>query len=124
MKFCWQNGVLSHGSEWNFSKNYHPYLDVTLSLSDLQVAVNEVDISLPFLFNMKGTVKWYDPSRKYGFIKVTDTYLYSDRIKNNEVFVHETGLSTQNIKAGEIVQFDLASCKKRTEAVNVQHYSE
>jgi cold shock protein len=57
----------------------------------------------------KGTVKFFNDSKGYGFIK-TD---------NGELFVHSSGLIDQ-IKEDDEVQFDVEQGQKGLNAVNVQ----
>lgn len=52
----------------------------------------------------KGTVKWYDQSRGFGFIKPDDG--------SNDVFVHATALHAaglQDLRDGQNVQFDIVT---------------
>lgn len=57
----------------------------------------------------KGTVKFYNETKGFGFIKEED---------GQEYFVHKTGLKTR-IKEGDHVQFDLEQGKRGMNAVNV-----
>ncbi len=59
----------------------------------------------------KGTVKFYNETKGYGFIKDSDS--------GKEYFVHVTGL-IDKIKDNDEVTFDLAEGKKGTNAVNVK----
>jgi CspA family cold shock protein len=59
----------------------------------------------------KGTVKFFNVSKGYGFIKDTDS--------DNEYFVHATGLIDQ-IKENDEVTFELQEGKKGINAVNVK----
>lgn len=58
----------------------------------------------------KGTVKFFNESKGYGFIKADN---------GTEYFVHATGLIDQ-IKEGDTVQFDLKEGKKGQNAVDVK----
>jgi CspA family cold shock protein len=58
-----------------------------------------------------GTVKFFNQSKGYGFIKDDDS--------NQEVFVHVTGLAEQ-IRENDKVTFDLVEGKKGVNAVNVK----
>lgn len=54
----------------------------------------------------KGTVKWYDQSKGFGFIKAEDG--------GTDVFVHATALHSAGLKElrdGQSVQFDLVVAK-------------
>ena len=59
----------------------------------------------------KGTVKFYNSTKGYGFISDIDT--------GEEIFVHTTGLKTE-IREGDQVTFDVTEGKKGLNAVNVQ----
>ena len=59
----------------------------------------------------KGTVKFFNESKGFGFIVQDDT--------NKEHFVHISGLIDE-IKEGDIVEFDLAEGKKGMNAVDVK----
>ncbi|MCX6328063.1 MAG: cold shock domain-containing protein [Bacteroidia bacterium] len=59
----------------------------------------------------KGTVKFYNEFRGFGFIKEDDS--------PKEYFVHSSGLK-ENIKENDIVIFDLEQGKKGLNAVNVK----
>jgi CspA family cold shock protein len=59
----------------------------------------------------KGTVKFYNYSRGFGFIKDADS--------PKEYFVHSTGLK-DTIKENDEVTFDLETGKKGLNAVNVK----
>jgi len=59
----------------------------------------------------KGTVKFFNPTRGFGFIKEDGS--------GNEYFVHSTGLVDQ-IKDNDSVTFDVESGKKGPHAINVK----
>jgi len=59
---------------------------------------------------MKGTVKFYNIDKGFGFIKEEDA--------DNEYHVHISGLKHQ-ITAGDTVTFDLQEGEKGKSAVNV-----
>ncbi len=62
---------------------------------------------------MKGTVKWFNNQKGYGFI--------SDE-EGNDVFVHYTGLNMEGFKTldeGVDVEFEIADGAKGPQAVNV-----
>lgn len=59
----------------------------------------------------KGTVKFFDEARGFGFIKVDGT--------GEEVFVHKTSLVSK-IKENDVVVFDIEKGKKGFQAVNVK----
>ena len=62
---------------------------------------------------MKGTVKWFNNQKGYGFI--------SDESRN-DVFVHYSGLNMEGFKSleeGQEVEFDVTEGAKGPQAVNV-----
>ena len=62
---------------------------------------------------MKGTVKWFNNQKGYGFI--------SDE-QGNDVFVHYSGLSMDGFKSleeGANVEFDVVNGAKGPQATNV-----
>ncbi len=59
----------------------------------------------------KGTVKFFNETKGFGFIKENDS--------DNEHFVHVTGLIDE-IKEGDEVEFDLKEGKKGMNAINVK----
>ncbi len=58
-----------------------------------------------------GTVKFFNISKGYGFIKNNET--------GEEIFVHTTGLVDQ-IRENDIVTYEVAQGKKGLNAVNVK----
>lgn len=61
----------------------------------------------------KGTVKWFNNQKGYGFI--------SDET-GNDVFVHYTGLNMEGFKSleeGQTVEFEVTEGAKGPQAVNV-----
>ena len=61
----------------------------------------------------KGTVKWFNNQKGYGFI--------SDEA-GNDVFVHYSGLNMEGYKTleeGQAVEYDLTAGAKGPQAVNV-----
>ncbi len=62
---------------------------------------------------MKGTVKWFNNQKGYGFI--------SDET-GNDIFVHYSGLNMEGYKSlteGESVEFDVVDGAKGPQATNV-----
>ncbi|NOX85817.1 MAG: cold shock domain-containing protein [Chlorobi bacterium] len=59
----------------------------------------------------KGTVKFFNESKGFGFIKEDDS--------SNEYFVHASGLIDE-IREDDTVEFDLKEGKKGLNAVNVK----
>jgi len=61
----------------------------------------------------KGTVKWFDSKKGYGFI--------SDE-SGKDIFVHFSGLNMEGFKSlddGQAVEFDVIEGEKGPQAVNV-----
>ena len=62
----------------------------------------------------KGTVKWFNNQKGYGFITAED---------GKDVFVHFSGLNMEGFKTleeGASVEFDITDGAKRPQAVNVE----
>ena len=59
----------------------------------------------------KGTVKFYNDSKGFGFIKDSDS--------SKEYYVHSSGLK-ESIKENDKVSFELEKGKKGLNAVNVE----
>ena len=59
----------------------------------------------------KGTVKFFNDTKSFGFIVEEET--------NKEHFVHISGLIDE-IREGDVVEFDLTEGKKGLNAVNVK----
>lgn len=60
----------------------------------------------------KGSVKFFDSAKGFGFIKNTET--------GEETFVHVSGLISE-IEEGDNVQYDVKEGKKGLNAVNVEY---
>lgn len=61
----------------------------------------------------KGTVKWFDSKKGYGFIK---------QVEGDDVFVHFSGIETEGFKslrAGELVEFEISGGPKGPQAIKV-----
>ncbi len=59
----------------------------------------------------KGTVKFFNETKGFGFIKVDGS--------DKEVFVHASGLK-EDIQENDVVNFDMEDGKKGPNAVNVR----
>lgn len=57
----------------------------------------------------KGTVKFFNEAKGFGFIKGED---------GQEIFVHATGLN-ENIRENDIVSYDIEAGRKGENAINV-----
>lgn len=60
---------------------------------------------------IKGTVKFFNDTKGFGFIKEDET--------DNEHFVHISGLIDE-IREGDVVEFELKEGRKGMNAVNVR----
>lgn len=62
---------------------------------------------------MKGTVKWYDAVKGFGFIQSED---------NKDLFVHRTGVKDNvfSLEAGQAVEFEIKDSDKGPVAFNVE----
>ncbi len=61
---------------------------------------------------MKGTIKWYNDMKSYGFIEVED---------GKDVFVHRNALSEgMTLREGDSVEFDIEDTPKGPQAANVK----
>jgi Cold shock proteins len=64
-------------------------------------------------FLMKGTVKWFNSEKGYGFITTEE---------GKDVFVHYTGITGEGYKAldeGQNVEFEITQGPKGDQAINV-----
>jgi CspA family cold shock protein len=62
----------------------------------------------------KGTVKWFDTKKGYGFITGED---------GKDIFVHHSGITGsgfKNLQEGEAVEFDVVEGPKGSQASNVR----
>jgi len=62
---------------------------------------------------MKGTVKWYDRVKGYGFLQTED---------DKDIFVHRSGLemSQSELEAGLAVEFEVEQREKGPVAIKVK----
>jgi len=61
---------------------------------------------------MKGTIKWYNDMKGYGFIECED---------GNDVFVHRTAISMGIILSeGDQVEFEIEDSDRGQRAINVK----
>ncbi|MDQ0058450.1 MULTISPECIES: cold-shock protein [Paenibacillus] len=62
---------------------------------------------------MKGTVKWFNAEKGYGFIQVDN---------GEDVFVHYSAIQSEGFKAleeGQAVEFDITEGNRGAQAANV-----
>lgn len=62
-----------------------------------------------------GTVKWFNPTKGYGFIQPEDG--------GKDVFIHISALEAAGLttlQEGQRIEYELASSKGRTSAVNIK----
>lgn len=62
---------------------------------------------------MKGSVKWFDTAKGYGFITTEE---------GKDIFVHYTGINKdgfRGLEQGQEVEFDVEEGKKGAQAINV-----
>jgi CspA family cold shock protein len=61
---------------------------------------------------MKGTVKWYNTRKGYGFIHCDD---------DKEAFVHRTAIPMElSLNEGDEVQFEIENSERGLKAINVK----
>jgi cold shock protein len=62
---------------------------------------------------MKGTVKWYDRVKGYGFLQTEE---------GKDIFVHRSGLevSQSELEAGQAVEFEIEQREKGPVAIKVK----
>ncbi len=62
-----------------------------------------------------GTVKWFDPTKGYGFIKPSDG--------GRDVFIHITAVRAaglQNLNEGQTVAYEVKSERGKSAAANIE----
>jgi CspA family cold shock protein len=67
---------------------------------------------------MKGTVKWFNDGKGYGFITYADS---NEAIK--EAFAHYSAITTEGFKTlveGQLVEFDLVDGPKGSQCANIR----
>jgi CspA family cold shock protein len=62
--------------------------------------------------NMKGTIKWYNARKGYGFIQCDD---------GKEVFVHRTAVPMElSLNEGDAIEFEVETSDRGPQAKNVK----
>ena len=88
---------------------------ILLTISSKNVSIEKVFSPHIYLevLEMKGTVKWFNNQKGYGFINDEE---------GNDVFVHYSGLNMEGFKSleeGQQVEFDVTEGAKGPQATNV-----
>ena len=86
---------------------------MVVCLSITQARCSDIQLTFYGGIVMKGTVKWFNNQKGYGFI--------SDEA-GNDVFVHYSGLNMEGFKSleeGQAVEYDVTEGAKGPQAVNV-----
>ncbi|MBP1673981.1 MAG: cspD [Bacteroidetes bacterium] len=62
---------------------------------------------------MKGTVKWYDRVKGYGFLQTED---------QKDIFIHRSGLEVPHteLETGQVVEFEIEMREKGPVAIKVK----
>lgn len=71
---------------------------------------------------MRGTVKWFNKDKGYGFIEAEEKIPGNHRKNNNDVFVHYTAINMdgfKNLAEGQRVEFEIVQGEKGWQAENV-----
>lgn len=71
---------------------------------------------------MRGTVKWFNKDKGYGFIEADEKIPGNSRKGNNDVFVHYSAINMdgfKNLNEGQRVEFEIAEGEKGWQAENV-----
>jgi CspA family cold shock protein len=71
-----------------------------------------IEYSTHFSSMKTGTIKFFNTTKGYGFIK--------DDATGSEVFLHITGLIDQPVNTGDKVSYDVVDGRKGQNAVNVK----
>jgi cold shock protein len=83
---------------------------VVIVAAVVAVAINAENVTN---YKMKGTVKWYDAVKGFGFIQSED---------NKDLFVHRSGVKDNvfSLEAGQSVEFEIKENDKGPVAFNVE----
>lgn len=77
----------------------------------VKLIINSIFVALKINIMKEGTVKFFNESKGYGFIK--------DKESGNEYFVHVSGL-VDEVKEDDVVSYELSEGRKGLNAVNVK----
>lgn len=92
-------------------KGFFCFQNFCIFVPAIQIAKSPISLFFNFYYMFKGTVKFFNESKGFGFIV--------DDSSGEEIFVHVSGL-IDDIREGDKVTFETARGKKGMNAVNVQ----
>ena len=89
---------------------------VITTTAEVELAVETEEITTGRQQNsktMKGTVKWYDRVKGYGFLQTED---------DKDIFIHRSGLEVSHteLEAGQAVEFEIEQREKGPVAIKVK----
>jgi CspA family cold shock protein len=87
---------------------------VVVTTAEVVVETEEtITGSIKKIKTMKGTVKWYDRVKGYGFLQTED---------NKDIFIHRSGLEVSHteLEAGQTVEFEIEQREKGPVAIKVK----
>ena len=122
------------GAEANFDAfiaSIHPRIEPVIAYTKKRFRINFIVLIYPYkgaiiepfaldgdtsrrLFSLKGTVKWFNAEKGYGFIQVEG---------GDDVFVHFSAIQGEGFKTleeGQSVEFEIVEGNRGPQAANVQ----